>query len=709
MLTLATNLVIVKTNAFSLKKYFTLLLLFFTVFSSLNAQNEQNEEEKPKKEKREKPNREHVPPTLEVGLGTVSYLGELNQNSAINSPSIANFGYHMSFKQPINYYLEFNINAWGSQISANERSLERNLNFQSTIFGAGLGITYNFANFLKEDRIFEPLIGVGFEYLTFNSKTDLLSEDNVRYHYWSDGSIRNLPENSTNSEKAIRIQRDYYYETDIKSSNFYDLDDYNNHGFAIPVMVGGKMHIGSKWDFVAAMTYHFTTTDLIDGVDQNSGNFKGDSKMDDLLYISVGISYNFRKGNSEEDAFDDDFIDIDMMADEDEDGVIDWEDECLGTPFGAEVDEKGCPLDGDEDGVPNYGDDELNSAPGAQVDSLGVTITEADRQGFYDRYYDTTGIYTPITAETYTSQIFASKVNRRGIVNKDKYAVGIGEFEGEIPADLVNDILSVEDVNTYDENGKILVTVGKYDTKEEAESRQRKLQNDGITPTDIVRINNKKKVTKVTSETPKFTAEQWEGDKESGIIYRVQVGAFTQAADEKVFKDLPQLIKVSSDDGYVRYFTGSFPSYSAAASEKIDILTQGFNGAFVVAFKNGNRVGLNNIGTVSLDKSQTSGITSGAPLTQDQKDNLKFKVQLGSYRSQIPTDVLEKYMELGTVEQMKGKDKYIRYVAGSYSSYDEATSYKKELINQGFEGCYVVGVYYGKLISAAQARKMLSK
>ena len=399
-----------------------------------------------------------------------------------------------------------------------------------------------------------------------------------------------------------------------------------------------------------------------------------------------------------------------MMADEDADGVIDWEDDCHGTPFGAEVDEKGCPLDGDNDGVFNYMDDEPTSAPGAHVDSVGVTITEAEILDYYNRYYDTTGNYSPITAETYTLQVIASKVKRRGIVNKDRYAVGIGEFEGEIPADLVNDILSVEDVNTYDEDGKILVTVGSYATKEEAEARQAQLQKDGITPTDIVRVNPKKEVTKVTSVTPKFTAEQWEGDNENGeIIYRVQVGAFTQKADENRFKELPQIIKVVSDDGYVRYFTGSFNSYASAATAKIDILTAGFNGAFVVAFKNGNRVALNNLGSVNLDKKQTSGITSNKALTDEQKKNLKFKVQLGSYRKQIPTEILEKYMELGTVEQMKGKDKYIRYVAGSFGSYDEATNYKKELLNQGFEGCYVVGVYYGKMISAAQARKMLDK
>lgn len=693
-----------------MKNYFTLLLLTTLFCNGLIAQDETVTTDESDNASGLKSTMLNSNPYFEVGLGTLSYYGELNQNNTFNTPLTSRFGFHLAFRQPITHYLEFNINAWGGQVSANERSITRNLNFQSTLLSAGAGFTYNFGNFMKPDRIFVPLIGVGIEMISFNSKTDLYSEDNVSYNYWSDGTIRNLPENSVNSDVAIRIDRDYYYETGIQNSELYDLDDYNSFCLSIPVMVGANLNITENWKFGAALTYHFTTTDLLDGVDQNSGNFEGDATMDNILYTSLSIAYNFRKGEDALDDAMDDFIDMDMMADEDQDGVIDWSDDCLETPFGAEVNEKGCPLDTDKDGVPNYRDDELMSAVNAQVDSVGVTISAADRQAYYDRLYDTTGNFSPITAETYTMQVIASKVKRRGIVTKDKFTVGIGEFEGEIPADMVNNILSVEDVNTFDKNGKILVTVGSYDTKEEAETRQGKLQEDGITPTDIIKVNSKKEITKVTDVTPKFTAKQWEGDTgNTDIIYRVQVGAFTQKADENRFNDLPQIIKMVSDDGYIRYFTGSFDSYGKAASSKIDVLTKGFTGAFVVAFKNGNRVGLNNIGSISLDKTQTSGITSSAALTADQKENLEFKVQLGSYRSQIPTDVLEQYMELGNVDQMKGKDKYIRYVAGSFTSYEEATTYKKELIDKGFEGCYVVGVYYGKMISAAQARKMLDK
>ena len=695
-----------------MKKLFTLFILSCLFSTALIAQedvdnsSDSTDTEEPT---RFKDPVEHTPPTIAIGVGTISYFGELNNSNTVNSPLISRLAFDLSFRQPVTHFLEFSLNAWGGKISANERSLTRNLNFETTLYGGGFGFNYNFGNFLKKERTLEPVIGVGIEFISFNAKTDLMSKDNVNYHYWDDGTIRNLPQTAANSDDAVRISRDYYYETDIKNAPLYDLDSYDSYTLAFPVMVGANLLVNNHWTFRAAMTYHFTMTDLLDGVDQSSGAFVGDAKMDDLLYTSVSISYNFSKHDKFDDAMDD-FIDIDMMADEDEDGVIDWEDLCLNTPMGAEVDDKGCPLDGDKDGVWNYGDDELDSAPGAQVDSSGVTITSADANLFYEKYYDTSGVHSPITAETYSMQVIASKVRRKGNVNSPKYAVAIGEFEGEIPADLVNDILSVQDVNTHDKDGKILVTVGSYPTKEEAEERQEQLVKDGITPTDIVKIDSKKAVSTVTGVTPAFAAEQWEGDENSTeIIYRVQVGAFTQKADEKIFKDLPELIQVNSDDGYVRYFTGSFDTYQKAANSKIDILSNGFNGSFVVAFRGGHRVALNNLGVVNLNKSQTSGITSTTPLTDDQKNNLKFKVQLGSYRSQIPTDVLETYMELGTVEQMKGKDKYIRYVAGSFSTYEEATTYKKELLTKGFKGCYVVGVYYGKMISASQGRKMLNK
>ncbi|MFN0151444.1 MAG: OmpA family protein [bacterium] len=70
-------------------------------------------------------------------------------------------------------------------------------------------------------------------------------------------------------------------------------------------------------------------------------------------------------------------------ADADGDGVGDKKDLCPGTPLGALVDAKGCPIDGDKDGVFD-GLDECASTPaGAKVDTKGCP-KDSDKDGVWD-------------------------------------------------------------------------------------------------------------------------------------------------------------------------------------------------------------------------------------------------------------------------------------------------------------------------------------
>ncbi len=64
------------------------------------------------------------------------------------------------------------------------------------------------------------------------------------------------------------------------------------------------------------------------------------------------------------------------VKDSDKDGVVDSRDRCPDTPFGAIVDEFGCPMDSDQDGVPDGLDMCPNTPLGAIVDATGCTSDE---------------------------------------------------------------------------------------------------------------------------------------------------------------------------------------------------------------------------------------------------------------------------------------------------------------------------------------------
>ncbi len=69
--------------------------------------------------------------------------------------------------------------------------------------------------------------------------------------------------------------------------------------------------------------------------------------------------------------------------DSDCDGVLDDMDQCPGTPMGAKVDEKGCPMDSDGDGVFDGLDKCPGSPEGARVDEQGCSL-DSDRDGVPD-------------------------------------------------------------------------------------------------------------------------------------------------------------------------------------------------------------------------------------------------------------------------------------------------------------------------------------
>ena len=72
-----------------------------------------------------------------------------------------------------------------------------------------------------------------------------------------------------------------------------------------------------------------------------------------------------------------------VVRDSDQDGVIDGDDECPGTPSGVQVDKGGCPVDSDRDGVADYLDKCPGTPTGVQVNKDGCPV-DSDRDGVAD-------------------------------------------------------------------------------------------------------------------------------------------------------------------------------------------------------------------------------------------------------------------------------------------------------------------------------------
>ena len=322
-------------------------------------------------------------PVIGLAFGTMHFFGDVQNN--FPTPLSDRSGFKVNVSSPpfdrqrtfvVNFSLLF------SEVTGNERShvdLDRNLNFHSTINAFGVGVEYNFGHLIKSEApVLKPFVSIGFEPFLFSAKGDLW-RGNVKYHYWSDGTIRNIPEAEGGARPSEVISRDWDFETDLREADLYGLGNYRQFSFAIPIDLGLDFNISERMKMRMGTSFHLTFTDLIDNVSWEGEGVTANKANDHFAFTYLGIHldlFSEPKVRTEELLFAElDDFDYLMFEDEDGDGIVDGVDECPGTPEGVEVDSAGCPLDYDRDGVPDYMDDE-DSAPGAIVNDKGVEMTE---------------------------------------------------------------------------------------------------------------------------------------------------------------------------------------------------------------------------------------------------------------------------------------------------------------------------------------------
>ena len=196
----------------------------------------------------------------------------------------------------------------------------------------------------------------------------------------------------------------------------------------------------------------------------------------------------------------------------------------------------------------------------------------------------------------------------------------------------------------------------------------------------------------------------------SEIVYRVQVGAFQRKLSQNVFNELQDLVYVKGEDNLYRYYTGAFTDKSNAAMHKVNMSTDGYNGAFIVAFKDGDRISLADAGfELNPDFEDKIDNDTVATVNAVNADLVGFRVQVGAYMEQIPTDVLDTYLELGNVVPKRDPNSGLtKYFIGNFDNYEEATNYKIELIEKGIIDSFVVGEFKGNIITAVEAIGLLN-
>jgi hypothetical protein len=231
----------------------------------------------------------------------------------------------------------------------------------------------------------------------------------------------------------------------------------------------------------------------------------------------------------------------------------------------------------------------------------------------------------------------------------------------------------------------------------------------------------------------------------SGLVYRVQVGAFSKPISEEKFKEFKPVSGEKLPNGVTRYLAGAFNSRESVAKAQQQIRAIGYKDAFPVAYCNGERITMEEArqlqesgrcvpqlvdqAVVAEDLRQTVEVpvveairpqpvaTAGpgaynvAPgaaraTAAETRLGLFYTVQLGVYNKPVPPAQLKNIEPLVTQRLENGQ---IRYSAGMFQSQEAAQPKKLEAQLRGITDAFITAYYKGERISLTEAHKLLEQ
>jgi len=256
------------------------------------------------------------------------------------------------------------------------------------------------------------------------------------------------------------------------------------------------------------------------------------------------------------------------------------------------------------------------------------------------------------------------------------------------------------------------------------------LPKEGITiDPDGVKVNGMLKDVPLDVKTP------------SGLVYRVQVGAFSKPIPEDLFKEFkPVTAEKIPNSSIIRYLAGYFNNVNAAIVARDQIRSLGYSDAFVIAYCDGKRISIAeakqleakgeclargenellmelaanaaekiNIDTISLaasmDKYDYNKAVGAVKAEATEKYNgLYFTVQVGVFLHPVNAITVKEMPDIMTERLPNGT---IRYSSGMFHSIDEAKPRKFEAIQKGISDAFITAYFKGKRISIQEAEALL--
>ena len=353
-----------------------------------------------------------------------------------------------------------------------------------------------------------------------------------------------------------------------------------------------------------------------------------------------------------------------------------------------------------------------------------LTTTEKEEISKDAAYYEylqkrTAYNQTVVSRDSLQDKIYSEKQKLDFLLQQDNRDVSPSKSELELAKLLSEQLLLLNELSVK------LEMQGKAITNTANQAKMETMLLEKIQPIQIIAASAKavtydftigKEVYPVDTKLPVLSSSP------SGLVFRVQVGAFRKPVAVDKFREFSPVSGEILTNGLTVYLAGYFNNTDSALTARKEIRKIGYADAFVVAYCDGKRISIAEARALEqsgrcVPKSQIELSNEVAKLFETidiipdvnlavEKEQIFYTVQVGVYNKKINLEQLPGIEELEAFQSPNGK---YRYSSGKFLSLDDAKIRKADIVTKGITDAYIVAYRNGNRIDLNLAKVLIEQ
>jgi predicted RNase H-like HicB family nuclease len=224
-------------------------------------------------------------------------------------------------------------------------------------------------------------------------------------------------------------------------------------------------------------------------------------------------------------------------------------------------------------------------------------------------------------------------------------------------------------------------------------------------------------VTPSHTSTPETLSEKplEKVDASSGIVFRVQYGAFLEANAPDAASYTHETVTVLKTGHGLALHVGEARNTIESARQTLES-AKALNhpDAFITAYQHGKRISIDeatakqhNASDIVDEASHGNDISEGTGALD--LSQIHFHVQLGRYSAGVPVEVLNRFLQMGHIIQRLESDGTHRYLTAPVHSEETARQNLAAAIDMGFDDAFLIAEINGEPATMAEAQEARAK